>query len=230
MLDFSLAQPNGDGTCNIDYVAITGGSSRVPRICGENSGQHVYVNFKGDAPITVTVYTTDSVTFARRWYFKMSQINCDSEYRAPQNCLQYYLDESGIVKSFNYGSGANNNLNTIGVDGTRQLINTNYGICVRTGASSCSITWAQASGDMYSFTVTDDIGAVDPTLLGTTAVQSQTCTTDYVIIPRPSQEGVLLPSDRFCGLGLGETTSKLCRVRSVIGNFGFIGSKFYEKW
>lgn len=81
MLDFSLAQPSGDGVCNVDFVSITGGSSRVPRICGDNSGQHVYVNFNGDAPISVTVYTSSTINFARRWYFKMSQINCDSEFR-----------------------------------------------------------------------------------------------------------------------------------------------------
>lgn len=81
MLDFSLAQPSGDGVCNVDYMSVTGGSSRVPRICGDNTDQHIYVNFNGDAPITVAIYTTGSVVHPRRWYLKMSQINCNSEYR-----------------------------------------------------------------------------------------------------------------------------------------------------
>lgn len=121
--------------------------------------------------------------------------------------MQYHLASSGTVRSFNFGTGANNNLNSIGVEGSRQLANTNYGICVKPDSGMCSITWSPASGDPYAFTVTDDVGSVDPSLLGTTTVQSQTCTTDYVIIPRPNQNGVDLPSDRFCGLGIGTTTS-----------------------
>lgn len=46
---------------------------------------------------------------------------------APSGCLQYYWASSGIIQSFNYGSAANSALNSVGVDGTRQLANMNYG-------------------------------------------------------------------------------------------------------
>lgn len=77
-LDFSLAQPTGDGVCSNDYFTVSGGASPVPRICGENSGQHVYVEFSGNNPITVTVATSGSFTFNRRWHFHLQQIGCDS--------------------------------------------------------------------------------------------------------------------------------------------------------
>lgn len=77
-LDFSLAQPTGDGACTNDYFTITGGSSPVPRICGENSGHHVYVDFSGNNPITITVATSGSFTFNRRWHFHLQMIGCDS--------------------------------------------------------------------------------------------------------------------------------------------------------
>lgn len=127
---------------------------------------------------------------------------------APSGCLQYYLEETGTVKSLNYANGANSNLNTIGVEGSRQLAMTKYSICVRAAKEACTITWSQVSNDPYSFTITDDVGSVDQGVLGTSVVQSQDCTTDYVIIPNPSQEDEMLPSDRFCGLGLAETVSK----------------------
>lgn len=59
--------------------------------------------------------------------------------------------------------------------------------------------------------MTGDVGAVDPALLGTGTLQEQLCTTDYVIIPNPRQNNVLLTSgsDRFCGLGLNPTTSNI---------------------
>ncbi|XP_055376739.1 uncharacterized protein LOC129608957 [Condylostylus longicornis] len=208
-LAFSLAPPNGDGTCNIDYFSVNGGSSRVPRICGENSGSHVYVNFNGENPITLSILTTASFTFNRQWQMQVSQISCNSPNLAPSGCLQYYFDTSGTVQSFNYGSAASSALNSIGLPGTRQIANQQYGICIRMGSNQCSITWSQLSSDPYSFTVTGDVGALDPTLIGTSAVQSQDCTTDYVIIPYPTQNNARLPSDRFCGLGLGDTTSNI---------------------
>lgn len=112
------------------------------------------------------------------------------------------------MRSFNYGSTANSMANAVGLEGSRQLVNQQYGICVRKWAGQCSITWSQLASDPYSFTLTGDVGAVDPTLLGTAAVQQQNCTTDFVVIPNPAQAGVLLPSDRFCGLGLVSTTSE----------------------
>lgn len=82
----------------------------------------------------------------------------------------------------------------------------------------CSITWSQVSSDAYSFTVTGDVGAVDPALLGTAALQQQNCLTDFVVIPDPVQNGVALASDRFCGLGLASTLSKKKKGWFVVEN------------
>lgn len=131
--------------CNQDYFTVSGGNSQVPRICGENTGQHVYVDFNGDNPITVMMLTTPSFTFNRRWHLKMSQINCDSEFRAPSGCLQYFLESTGFVRSFNYANTANPALNTPGVEGSRQIVSTRYGSCVRMAAGQCSITWSIVS-------------------------------------------------------------------------------------
>lgn len=63
-----------------------------------------------------------------------------------------------------------------------------------------------------------DVGAIDPTLLGSATLQQQTCTTDYVIIPDPSQTGTPLTSgiDRFCGLGLSPTTSNFIHLINML--------------
>ena len=113
------------------------------------------------------------------------------------------------MRSFNYSPSPNSLPSSVGVDGSRQIANLAYGICIQ-AVSSCSITYSIVSTDVYSFTLTGDVGAVDPALLGTGTLQEQACTTDYIIIPNPSQNGALLTSgrDRFCGLGLRATTSK----------------------
>lgn len=143
--------------------------------------------------------------------FFFANTNCISSFKnvAPSGCLQYHYGSSGIIRSFNYSPSPNARANSIGVDGTRQIAGLSYGICIQ-AASSCSITYSVLSSDIYSFTVTGDVGAVDPVLLGTGTLQEQLCNTDYIIIPYPSQGGTLLTSgsDRFCGLGLNPTTSR----------------------
>lgn len=209
LLDLSLAPPSGDGVCNIDVLSISGGATNVPNLCGENSGQHVIVDFDGTNSITISITATASYASGRHWNIRVTQLNCDSQFRAPSGCLQYYLPTSGIVRSFNYSPSPNARPNAIGVEGTRQIASLSYGICIR-AQGSCSITYSVLSSDIYSFTLTGDVGAVDPSLLGTGTLQEQMCTTDYIIIPNPSQSGALLTtgSDRFCGLGLNPTTSE----------------------
>ncbi|TDG53067.1 hypothetical protein AWZ03_000610 [Drosophila navojoa] len=206
-MSLSLAPPTGDGLCTTDALTISGGASQVPTICGENSGQHVYVDFNGVSPITISVATSSGYTFNRNWQFQLRMMGCTSSTLAPAGCLQYHMPSSGNIASFNYVSAASSALNSIGVQGTRQLAGLRYGICIRKATGVCSITYRQVGSDAYSFTMTNDVGAVDPTLLATSAVQSQDCTTDYIIIPAPTQGGTTLPSDRFCGLGLVPTTS-----------------------
>jgi hypothetical protein len=144
-IDFQLAPPTGDGTCNNDYFTVTGGSSPVPRICGENTGQHVYVDFSGDNPVTVTVATSSAFTFNRRWHLHMQQIGCDSTSRAPYGCLQYWTDSSATISSFNYDSSGSGQTNSIGVQGSRQIANLWYGACVLPQPGTCSITWSLVS-------------------------------------------------------------------------------------
>lgn len=80
-LDLSLATPSGDGVCNTDVLTITGGATTVPPLCGDNTGQHVYVDFDGTAPIQLAVSATPGFTFGRHWHIRLSQINCDSPQR-----------------------------------------------------------------------------------------------------------------------------------------------------
>ncbi|XP_062550468.1 uncharacterized protein LOC134215262 [Armigeres subalbatus] len=202
---FTLSQPNADGLCTIDNIQISGGSSRVPVICGDNNGQHVYVAFSGTSPIKITVATTASTSLKRVWNLQLSLISCTSTYKAPSGCLQYYLGLTGNIQSFNYGSGASSAVNSVGVTGTRQLANQNYGICIRKGVGVCTVTYRLPTGDPYAFTLTGDVSSATASTLGTAAVgtQGSNCTTDYLIIPNPTGQ----MTDRFCGMGIATTIS-----------------------
>ncbi|CAH2035196.1 unnamed protein product, partial [Iphiclides podalirius] len=204
-LDMVLAQPDGDGVCSTDSITITGGNTIVPTICGDNTGQTIFVDFNGNAAITITVTASLATTFSRRWSLKLIQLGCDCPGIAPNGCLQYYTGTSGTINSFNYGSTANTALSSSLVTGTRQIVNLDYGICIRMEAGYCGIQYSQTSNDVYSFTVSGDVEGADNTVLGTTvgAVNGAACTTDFVVIPNPTvvSTGVSAGTDRFCGIG-----------------------------
>uniref|UniRef100_A0A182I6N7 CUB domain-containing protein n=1 Tax=Anopheles arabiensis TaxID=7173 RepID=A0A182I6N7_ANOAR len=201
----TLSQPTGDGSCTTDRLTIVGGSPAVVPICGENTGQHLYLNFAGSSPISLRIATNGDVSFNRLWNIELSQIACASAERAPNGCLQYYTDETGEISSLNYGLGENPALNTIGARGSRQLANTNYGICIRPAAAKCSVSYSLPPNDRYAFTLSDNAIVIDPTLLGSAMLSATgaACTTDFIIIPNPTG----LTADRFCGLGFPGVTS-----------------------
>ncbi|XP_046977174.1 uncharacterized protein LOC124543148 [Vanessa cardui] len=205
LLDMVLAQPNGDGVCATDALTITGGNTIVPILCGDNTGQTLFVDFNGNAAITISVTATLATTFTRRWNIRLTQLGCDCPGLAPNGCLQYYTGITGTITSFNYGTAANTALSASLVTGTRQLANLNYGICIRMEAGYCAIQYAQTANDVFSFTVTGDVEGADNTVLGTPigAVNGAACTTDFVVIPNPIVVGTNLGAgtDRFCGLG-----------------------------
>lgn len=60
---------------------VIGGASQIPVICGENSGQHIYVDFNGNSDIQIVINTNSAYSFARTWNFKIAQIGCDCPTR-----------------------------------------------------------------------------------------------------------------------------------------------------
>ncbi|XP_026727910.1 uncharacterized protein LOC113494008 [Trichoplusia ni] len=204
-LDLVLAQPNGDGNCMTDAIAITGGNTVVPILCGDLTGQTIYVDFNGNAAITIIITATLATTFSRRWNLRLTQLGCDCPGLAPNGCLQYYTGITGTINSFNYGTAANTLLSASLVTGTRQIANLNYGICIRMEAGYCTIRYNQVANDVFSFTVTGDVEGADNTVLGTAlgALNNGNCLTDFVVIPNPVvvATGVAVNTDRFCGIG-----------------------------
>lgn len=82
---------------------------------------------------------TSGDSFARRWRIKISQIQCNAQYRASDSCLQYHTGMSGRVKSFNFGdpqmSGAE--FAAVGM----QLSAQEYSVCIRAEEGFCGIVY-----------------------------------------------------------------------------------------
>lgn len=216
-------------------MVVTGSGGNVPVICGDNSGQHIYVTFVANSSISITISTSGTVDLERSFNFLVTQIGCDCPTLAPAGCLQYFTDLSDTVRSFNYGTQINGAVvsygNTTTVAGTRQLANTNYGICVQMSPGwvlallivpwlyikwlgrYCSIQWAQTS-EGTSFTVSNNTALVEVVtgLPGDPGTDGN-CTTDFVVVPNPYfANGTSVFTDRFCGNQFPTVISKLVDI------------------
>ncbi|XP_075229857.1 uncharacterized protein LOC142329296 [Lycorma delicatula] len=192
-IEMSITEPNGNGVCNNDFLNL--GNEYLPKICGENTGQHVYVDFvSGSNSHLLTIDSLNSAVCNRRWNLQISQIACNSSNRAPSGCLKYFTGVEGTDYSFNYypSSSAGGGL------ANRQLAGLNYGVCIRNEAGYCTIQWSQAANDKYSFTVSSNT-----TYQLGIPLNGTNCVTNYIVVPNPSfSNGTSIPYDRFCGNAL----------------------------
>jgi hypothetical protein len=81
--------------------------------------------------------------------------------------------------------------------------------------------------------MTGDVNSIDSSILGTSVLMQQPCTTDYISISTPYSvtNGVktLLPSSTICGLGIATIYSQSFSIQAVtdgnetpdLGNRGF---------
>ncbi|KAF2357025.1 CUB domain [Trinorchestia longiramus] len=185
--EFTLSQPNPEGECDRDFLQVVAGSSNVPQICGDNTGQHL----------------------GSKWKIKVTQIECNSADRAPSGCLQYFTSTTGTITSFNFNPAR------VSTAATRQLADQMYGVCIKSQPGYCSITYTQRDGSTFS--LSSDPTALAPGILPIPVVGSGVsdgCLDDYLLIPGGVIEDTTNVSpvgstdaDRYCGLAFpGATT------------------------
>jgi len=152
-LDFlvaNFAQPDqATGDCALagsDRDTITldaGGDDPNHVVCGELTGQHAYLDVSpantNAATITIATHANAASGGTKNWRIKVSQIECDSAYRAPQGCLQYFFENINTITSFNYDG----NIGRAGTEGG-VLANQDYRICIKQNPGMCSIEYTES--------------------------------------------------------------------------------------
>lgn len=124
-----------DGACGggvVDSITVTSTSGVSPPgrglLCGDNlSGQHMYVEFGTGQSIT-WAHLLGTSTVDRMWNIKASQIECASNYKAPNGCTQYFTGNSGNIMSYNRR-------------GTQLAQGQSYTICIRQEEGYCTISY-----------------------------------------------------------------------------------------
>merc|ERR1711944_122558 len=205
-LDFvmgNFAQPvAGHGQCTgRDTVTVTsGGEESIPLLCGDITGQHLYFD-ASDANLAGTVAIATNAANAaggtKSWRIKVSQIECDSTTRAPNGCLQYFLENTNTVQTFNWdGGSARTNM-----DGGL-LANQDYRACIRQNAGMCSIQWTESvvtgNADAFDFNAVANIANAQHGIAQCAGAGPGIAGMTYVQIPGTTISN--LPTlDTFCG-------------------------------
>ncbi|XP_065338296.1 uncharacterized protein LOC135938542 [Cloeon dipterum] len=197
--------------CSNDQFIVSGGSP-VPAICGTNTGNHMYVDAGAGytSPVTLT-FVTSGPAYPRNWKVRISQIPCQSNYKAEDGCMQYHTGVTGQIRSFNYDSG-------MGL----QLSNQDYSICIRMERNFCGIQYTTAPDPVNnrsrSFSLSGQTTGQNQVTSMVGSVGPNSCNGDWIIIPCAANAG-RAPSieptctDRICG---GTFNSEVSTVPATV--------------
>jgi len=192
-IEFEIAGPDADSRCSEDFFEVFGGAHKVPRLCGNLKGQHIYVDVKAAGHLQLSVYTSSAVPMRRNWNIRVTQINCDSRKKAPSGCLQYYNATEGVVTSFNKQHASR----TVAVGA--QPADSDYGVCVAPAVGHCALLWSQRGE--AGFAVSGNASRPATIRYG-----EEGCPRDHVSIPgavfRDPNTRTLREATRFCGTRL----------------------------
>jgi len=162
--------------CTIAYdsLAVTGQTgSNPPKICGINTGYHMYVEMGTLAADTATLstYLGSGNTGTRQWNVKITQITCTAPWRVPAGCVQYF-------------TGISNNVYSYGHQSAQLLQRQNYNVCTRQELGYCSNVWREAGQSSVSGTATasPDPFSMPDAAAATGVGESSDCPNAYVFI------------------------------------------------
>jgi len=188
------------GDCVEDQFSITSPvSSGTPVICGTNTGQHMILDSDGVGCSNVN-FAIGSAVFARSWDIKVMQFNCGDEMGGPAGCLQWFTENTGTIRSFNFPNQAAGAAVAAGVV---HLSNQHYKACIRRPLGANRIcyppcTSVNPANGQSSFGVSRSDNA------NANSQQAGQCADDFIGIPggiasKAASAGDLSLVSVFCG-------------------------------
>lgn len=215
---FVLGQPNRrTGHCETDMFHLSAGASRELKLCGQNSGQHVYFDVDSvKDPISLTMNLSRN-NMNRMWEIKVSQMGFHQ--RAPTGCLQFHHGTTGIIQTMNFA------------DNGRHLANQDYLICMRQETGMCSIAYEPC--DENSFKIGPAAAGFADEGSGVGPMENTRDCNDRIVMPcdnedfiMPKQGGGAGMCDLLhCGTSFCSPGEPVCRIESSVTPF-HVGVQF----
>merc|ERR1712172_153027 len=192
--DFAAAGGGGQigtmdslGACRDTFAVIANtNGANTPVICGQNEGQHMYVDIEPGATASSTIgFTFVALAAQRSWEIKVTQLECGNAMTPPDGCLQYHTGTAGQLTTFNYAGNA------------LHLADQDYNICIRQemGMTCTVYTVCDAiagQGSPYSLSYVAPATA--------TGATGSACTLDFIEISGSSETcDATHLTNRYCG-------------------------------
>merc|ERR1712012_1522444 len=142
---FSTTIASADGTCT-DSFTVTGPSNTnsLPVLCGKLTGQHLYFENARSTSSSTLAFTISTTTTGATYSIKVSQIECSSISKPPNDCNMYHTGISGFIQSYNWQGG-------------EQITGAKFSTCIRREDGYCSISYVPVQGQTIDTFQLDDI-------------------------------------------------------------------------
>merc|ERR1711971_1048087 len=181
------------GGCRDTFAVITSSSGgNYPVICGQNEGQHMYIDIGPSETASATIgFTFLALAATRSWEIKVTQLECGNPMTPPDGCLQYHTGSAGQLTTFNFAGNA------------LHLADQNYNICIRQEMGmTCTVytVCAAIAGQGLPYSLSNLDAAVPPAAATAKGLSDFLCTEDYIEISGSSEIcGASVLTNKYCG-------------------------------
>lgn len=196
------------GLCVDTFKVTVNSGQTVPELCGQLTGQHIYLDMGTGSSDSATLALAFSGTSTlRKWEIKVAQIPCGKAYAPPGGCLQWHTGLTGQITTFNFGDSASTHLR-----------NQMYSSCVRQEKGMCCVEYQvcdDSSADNFSLDTVQSAGS-ETSLIGTSCLKviagMTQFTYDYIVIDGSGENCGDTSNSRYCGQKLNPTTAATVNV------------------
>jgi len=196
------------GACQDTFSVIANqNGGQTPVICGQNDGQHMFIDMGPSETATVTIgFTFMALAATRSWEIKVTQLECGNPMLPPDGCLQYHTGCAGQLTTFNYAANA------------LHLANQNYNICIRQEmGKTCTVytVCAAVAGQGLPYSLSNiDAAGMAASAKGATG---SACTEDFIEISGSSETcGSPVLTNKYCGDVLTTETATAATLNNPI--------------
>merc|ERR1712166_1389200 len=179
------------GACQDTFAVVTNtNGGDTPMVCGQNDGQHMYIDIGPSETASVTIgFTFMALAATRSWEIKVTQLECGNPMTPPDGCLQWHTGSAGQLTTFNFAGNA------------LHLADQNYNICIRQEMGmSCTVYTVCAAiagqGLPYSLSNLDAAGLP----ASAKGLSDFACSEDFIEISGSAEVcGAAVLTNKYCG-------------------------------
>merc|ERR1711971_663837 len=198
------------GACRDTFSVVTNtNGGDTPVVCGQNDGQHMYIDIGPSETASATIgFTFLALAATRSWEIKVTQLECGNPMSPPDGCLQYHTGSAGQLTTFNFAGNA------------LHLADRNYNICIRQEMGmTCTVytVCAAIAGQGLPFSLSNLDAAVPPAAATAKGLSDFLCTEDYIEISGSSEIcGASVLTNKYCGDVLTTETATAATLNNPI--------------